>query len=264
MNPLRIWQRVELTDPTATRKFTRGGGFSGTAINPTYQYQVVTALLGPCGIGWGYDIVDERLVEGHSRNVYNEKGAIIGNDRTVIHQLRVRFWYVDPATGELGEIDGFGVTTMIGTNKNGPFTDEEAPKKSLTDALTGCLQKLGVSADVFRGYFDDNKYVAWRANEEEAGRGTIAAIAPPTMPAAKQLAAPEMDERQRQLEAVQQAHVKWADEQRVKITNAGGWDTLGPLLDEIATRPDLPESLKVLLRAAAAAKVSALGPRPKA
>ena len=38
--------------------------------------------------------------------------------------------------------------------------DDEAPKKALTDAMTKAFSHLGVSADVFLGLFDNNKYVA--------------------------------------------------------------------------------------------------------
>ena len=37
--------------------------------------------------------------------------------------------------------------------------DDEAPKKALTDAMTKAFSHLGVSADVFLGLFDNNKYV---------------------------------------------------------------------------------------------------------
>jgi len=43
--------------------------------------------------------------------------------------------------------------------KNGGL-DDEAPKKAMTDALTKAFSHLGVSADVFLGLFDNNKYVA--------------------------------------------------------------------------------------------------------
>lgn len=263
-----IWRRVELTDPSATKKFTRGGGFSGTAINPTWQYQVITALFGPCGIGWGYHVLEEKLIEGHSRAVYNDKGQQIGNDRTVIHQMKVRFWYRynnDEAT-----IDSYGVTTMIGSNKNGPFTDEEAPKKSLTDAITGALQKLGVAADVFRGYWDDNKYAAWRMQEEAQGRGTVDQLAGPKIAeTTKQLAAPKeqpSSEEAARLAEIAKAHTMWGDKHKAKIdavTKEEGWAVLGPLLDEVSTYPDLPESIRIMLRASAQAKVTILGPRPK-
>src|SRR5690606_33640239 len=61
--------------------------------------------------------------------------------------------------GERGEVVQFGQTTFVGRNKNGFFTDEEAPKKSLTDAMSKCLSLLGFSADIHLGRFDDNKYV---------------------------------------------------------------------------------------------------------
>ena len=269
LDPKRIWRKVELTDSSATKKFNRAGGFSGTAINPTWQLEIVTSLFGPCGQGWGFDILEEKLIEGHARAVFNDKGVQIGNDRTVIHQLKVRFWYLDPDTEEVGQIDGFGVTTMIGSNKNGPFTDEEAPKKSLTDALTGCLQKLGVSADVFRGHWDDNKYAAWRMQEEAAGRGTVAQLSGPKISEkTRQLAAPSqpIDADAARLEEIQQGHIHWAEAHRNKIgrvTKEDGWPVLGPLLDEVAVRPDLPEALRIMLRASAQAKVSLLGPRPK-
>ena len=42
--------------------------------------------------------------------------------------------------------------------KNGGL-DDEAPKKAMTDAMTKGFSHLGISADVFLGLFDNNKYV---------------------------------------------------------------------------------------------------------
>ena len=42
-----------------------------------------------------------------------------------------------------GEVTHFGQTTFVGANKHGLFTDEEAPKKSLTDATNKALSMLG-------------------------------------------------------------------------------------------------------------------------
>jgi hypothetical protein len=52
----------------------------------------------------------------------------------------------------------FGQTTFVGSNKYGPFTDEEAPKKSLTDATTKALSMLGFGGDIFTGLYDDEDY----------------------------------------------------------------------------------------------------------
>jgi hypothetical protein len=64
-----------------------------------------------------------------------------------------------------GTVEHFGQTTFVGKNKNGYFTDEEAPKKSLTDAIGKALSMLGFSADIYLGLFDDNKYVNDRKAE---------------------------------------------------------------------------------------------------
>jgi hypothetical protein len=40
-----------------------------------------------------------------------------------------------------------------------PFTDEDAPKKSVTDALVKALSMIGFAGDIFMGRYDDSKYV---------------------------------------------------------------------------------------------------------
>ena len=136
---LRVWNKVQQTDPAHTKPFKKSGGFGGTAINATYQIKRATELWGPIGGLWGYEVVTSEYV----------KGA----DNDIIHVLMIKFRHPD------GAFDVFGQTTFVGSNKNGSFTDEEAPKKSLTDAITKGLAMLGFSADVFLGMYDDNKYV---------------------------------------------------------------------------------------------------------
>jgi hypothetical protein len=142
---LKLWQLVEKTDPKYTKPFSKAGGFSGTAINATYLVHKATSLWGPIGGAWGPVVEDEKYVTGA--------------DGTIIHVLRIRFRHPG------GEFPSYGQTTFVGKNKNGQFTDEEAPKKSLTDAITKALSMLGFSADVFLGLYDDNKYVNDRKQE---------------------------------------------------------------------------------------------------
>jgi hypothetical protein len=148
-----LWNTVAVTNPNFVKSFTRGGGFSGTAINATYQAQKATETFGPCGIGWGIDILEERYQDGAP---LIQDGTVVGKE--VIHVLRVKLWYV--YQGKRGEVIHFGQTPFVGRNKNGFFTDEEAPKKSMTDAMSKCLSLIGFSADVYLGLYDDNKYVA--------------------------------------------------------------------------------------------------------
>jgi hypothetical protein len=145
---LKLWRAVEKTDPSLTKEFNRGGGFKGTAINPTSLVMRATEMFGPPGIGWGYEIVKEEMLVG---------APLTETCNELTHCLQVKVWYV--LDGKRGEIEQFGATTYVGKNKYGPFTDEEAKKKTLTDAISKCLSWLGFSADVHLGRYDDNKYV---------------------------------------------------------------------------------------------------------
>ena len=49
-----------------------------------------------------------------------------------------------------------------------PFTDEDAPKKSVTDALVKALSMIGFAGDIFMGRYDDSKYVNDLKAEERA------------------------------------------------------------------------------------------------
>lgn len=154
---LKLWEAVSKTDPKYTKAFSKAGGFSGTAINATYLIRKATELWGPMGGQWGPEIAEEKYVEGA--------------EGTIIHVLRINLKHPQ------GVIPSFGQTTFVGKNKHGLFTDEEAPKKSLTDAITKALSMLGFSADVFLGLYDDNKYVNDR-KAEFSSDGKVSRITP--------------------------------------------------------------------------------------
>lgn len=146
-----LWDMVAKTDPNHTKQFKRGGGFSGTAINATYQVKKATEIFGPVGIGWGYEEKEHFVAEG-------------------VWFCKLEVWY--KLGDERGTVEHWGATTFTGTNKNGTFVDEEAAKKSITDALGKCLSMLGFAADVYLGLYDDNKYVNDRYAEYGEGKGT--------------------------------------------------------------------------------------------
>jgi hypothetical protein len=148
---LDLWSQVEVTNPAYVKQFDRSG-FTGTSINPTYLAQKATQAFGPMGIGWGLDIVEEKFQEG---------APLFVNDlhvgKEVIHIIRAKLWYI--WNGVKGEIVQFGQTPFVGMKSSGPYTDEDAPKKSLTDAMSKCLSLLGFSADIYTGAWDTNKYI---------------------------------------------------------------------------------------------------------
>lgn len=158
MNNLELWNKLEPTDPAHTKQFNRSGGFSGTAINATYILKRLTETFGPCGRGWRFALDDERVDEGHT---------LKNGDKARLHIVRGHLEYMQE--GQWYQTSPqFGQTMLVGENKYGSFTDEEAPKKSITDCISKCAVLLGIGADVHLGLFDDNKYVNQRKQEEAA------------------------------------------------------------------------------------------------
>ncbi len=185
-SPLLIWNAVCATDPRYTKTFSRSGGFSGTAINSTYLIREATRLWGAMGDRWGVTILDEDIMEGAP--IFDADGKVIGAEK--IHKLHIRLWYPSPSSPHTkAAVEHFGQTTFVGVNKRGIYTDEEAPKKSLTDAIGKALSMLGFSADVYLGLFDDSKYVNDRKADAEKESKTVKATAEPKLTAAELAAA---------------------------------------------------------------------------
>lgn len=171
---LDLWERAQTTDPNYTKGFNRGGGFKGTSTNATYLAKRATEEFGPCGIGWGVKVLDEQIIEGH---------PLSETCNTKVHTVRVQLWYI--RDGQRGEIEQYGQTTMVGKDSRGLYTDEEAPKKSITDAMTKCLSLLGFAADIHLGLYDDNKYVAELRREFAEGDKEPERAPPREAPAAQ-------------------------------------------------------------------------------
>lgn len=147
-----LWDKVQKTDPKHVKAIT-GKSYQGTSPKPHYLVHKATETFGPVGIGWGFTIVDERIEEG------------AGGER--MHIARVKVWY--EWDGKRGEVEHIGGTQFSGTRSSGkPFTDEDAPKKSVTDALVKALSMIGFAGDIFMGRYDDSKYVNELRAEAEA------------------------------------------------------------------------------------------------
>lgn len=142
---MKLWESVERTDPKYVKAIT-GKSYKGSSPSPYYLVRKATETFGPCGVGWGFFIVDDVLLDGA--------------DGTKIHHAKVRVWY--NYGGETGaSVEHVGQTVFCGKRRDGtPFTDEDAPKKSVTDALTKALSMLGFAGDIFSGRWDDSKYQA--------------------------------------------------------------------------------------------------------
>ena len=163
---LDIWLRNEKTDATVSPDINKATlkrqetGAKLSAINPTYMVKRLTAEFGPVGKGWGIEVVDEQMLTGAPIFLNGTEIA-----REIVHRLRIQFWWIDPSTKERHSFPQFGQTTFVSRNKYGATTDEDAPKKSLTDAMTKAASWLGIGGDVHLGLWDDSRYAAERREE---------------------------------------------------------------------------------------------------
>lgn len=156
MNNTKIWDQVKKTDPSAT-KTSNQGGRQQTSIDGYWMIGRATELFGPLGIGWGYEVLDERLDDGAPALVSAGEGNPPLVITTKTHTIKLRLWYKH--AGEVGEVIQYGHTPALYRSKHGVSDDGEAPKKSLMDAIKKSLSMLGFCSDVFTGQFDDRDYV---------------------------------------------------------------------------------------------------------
>lgn len=154
-NNMSIWEKVQTTDTRFT-KDAKVGGQQITSLNGTAMIMKATEVFGPAGIGFGWNVVEERFDKGAEMfSGEGDKRISLGHELN--HTIKITFWFV--LDGQRGEIEQYGCTQYLYKSKYGTTTDGEAPKKSLTDAIKKALSMLGFSADVFLGMFDDQNYV---------------------------------------------------------------------------------------------------------
>lgn len=152
MDNMELWRSVCVTDPAAVKPIT-GKQYKGNSPKPYWIIQRATETFGPCGLGWGVQILSERFER-------------FGDE--ALHIAHVMVWYMKD--GKRCEIEQMGQTRAAYTSATGKhIVDEDAPKKSATDGMVKCLSMLGFAGDIFSGQWDDSKYVAW-AKEETARR----------------------------------------------------------------------------------------------
>ena len=154
-----IWDQVFDPPKEFCSEFHPNGDTSKTltAIAAVWYFEVATEMWGPIGQGWGFEIVDDRLIHD-------------GKGQPVLHVVMVKVWYTEPKIFApdtdlekrmLVERNTFGVgcTQMqLNDSKGQAHWDDEFNKKTLTDAITNALSRLGFGAEVRKksyGKYDD-------------------------------------------------------------------------------------------------------------
>ena len=142
MENLAIYNKVRKVPPEAI-KTIGGGRLKGMSdINPMWRIKILTDTFGMCGIGWKYEIVDERLEKGGS----DEVSAFV----------RINlFVKADDVWSDA--IPGTGGSSFVAKDKSGLYQSDECFKMALTDALSVACKALGVAADVYWDK-DNTKY----------------------------------------------------------------------------------------------------------
>ena len=164
---LQIWSELETTDPRYTKKMTTGAKL--TSINGQYQMLRMTQLFGPCGKGWGYELLSSEFIDTGDilSNTPDGNGNIYSLGRGSVNTLRLKLWYIDG--GEKYFIEGVGHTPFkyagMYDGTRVIHVDMEYEKKSMTDAITNAMAKLGMAADVRMGMFDLPDYVRQLTDE---------------------------------------------------------------------------------------------------
>lgn len=156
---LKLWNAVEKTDPKHTKKANVKGN-NLTSIKPQYQIHQATKVWGSYGSTWGFKNIelDYSLM---NTQFYNDKTKgsypnveIVGKEMSTVGVVVFKAVFFYPE-GEFPAINSMSIFT---NNKRSKIDDDFA-KKIETDSLTKCLSKLGFSADIFMGRFDDTRYV---------------------------------------------------------------------------------------------------------
>lgn len=156
---MTLWREVFMTDPAAVKPIT-GKSYRGSSPKPYWIVEQATRTFGPCGTGWGVEVLKEHYIN-------------CGPD-DVIHSAVVKVWYV--RDGKRGEVEQVGGTKVAYKSKDGKYiVDEDAAKKSVTDGMIKCLSLLGFAGDIFSGRWDDSKYVAEAAEHHQQQKQAEAA-----------------------------------------------------------------------------------------
>jgi hypothetical protein len=139
MNNLELYSKVRKVPQEALKPIMAGRLKGKSDINPMWRIKTLTEQFGVVGIGWYYDILEERIEEGAN----NEKCALI----KIALYINVNGEWSKP-------IQGTGGSSFVANEKNGLYTNDECFKMALTDAISVCCKMLGIGADV---YWDKDK-----------------------------------------------------------------------------------------------------------
>lgn len=154
INNMEIFEYARSVPDSAKKQISDGRMKGKTDISPMWRIEKLTEIFGPCGIGWWYVIKNQRL----------EKGA----GETVKAFVDIDLYY-KWGNDVSQPIPGIGGNTFVAKERNGLYTDDDAFKKALSDAIGTAAKALGIAADVYMGT-EDTKYSTPRYDDGQPPR----------------------------------------------------------------------------------------------
>lgn len=134
-NNMQVYDKVRTVPDNAKRAIQAGRLRGKTDINPMWRIKLLTEVYGPCGSGWYIGGVKYWTVPCEDTH-----------ELAVFCSLEL---FVKGEEGWSAPIYGIGGNTVIAREKNGMYLDDEAYKKSYTDAISVACKALGFGADVY-------------------------------------------------------------------------------------------------------------------
>ncbi len=138
-----------MTTPDNAQKTIKGGRISGfTDINPMWRIKKLTEMFGACGDGWKIDIDDIKFNDGCDGQI-----AVLCRC-SLQYKLENGEWSAP--------LIGYGGNMFVVKERNGLYTDDEAVKKAVSDAIGSSCKLLGMSADIYyeKGFGERTKYTS--------------------------------------------------------------------------------------------------------
>lgn len=131
---LELYNKVRVV-PDEAQKPIGGGRLKGmTDINPMWRIKTLTEQFGPCGKGWYFEILEERIEEGAN------------GEKVAFTKINLYVKYGEEWSKPL---QGTGGSSFIAKERSGLYTSDECFKMALTDAISVSCKSLGIGADIY-------------------------------------------------------------------------------------------------------------------
>lgn len=157
---LSVYNQLRRPPAEALKPIGAGRLKGMTDISPQWRYEQLTAVFGPVGFGWRYEIVALWMDRGEK--VLKGEGKHEGEKVEVVAHARVDlFVTMEKSAGEVvwsAAIPGTGGSMFVAAEKYGVHNSDEAYKMAVTDAIGTAAKRLGLGADIYLGLWDGSKY----------------------------------------------------------------------------------------------------------